>query len=291
LRARAYFDKEEAEPAMKDLNAALKLDQRRSDAYVLRGILYKVRHDYAKSLADYETAIGLNPTDPQPYDVEAYLLSVCPMPKYRDAQKAIGYAKKACELTQWKEAEPIGTLAAAYAEAGQFEEAINFQTKAAEIDPKAVDEKRLVLYQQKQPFRDLNRAKREQPFANQNNFSSKLVVKLGEKVAGRFEINSGGLAGPKIVHADGEQPQEAPDCVWLDFRKDERGYILFIWHSLSKTLEARCLARLKGYDTYFETDILPIPVKVVSPEIWKEPIEELVLFDFKLTDKKRPSVH
>ena len=276
---------------MKDLNAALKLDQRRSDAYVLRGILYKVRHDYAKSLADYETAIGLNPTDPQPYDVEAYLLSVCPMPKYRDAQKAIGYAKKACELTQWKEAEPIGTLAAAYAEAGQFEEAINFQTKAAEIDPKAVNEKRLVLYQQKQPFRDLNRAKREQPFANQNNFSSKLVVKLGEKVAGRFEINSGGLAGPKIVHADGEQPQEAPDCVWLDFRKDERGYILFIWHSLSKTLEARCLARLKGYDTYFETDILPIPVKVVSPEIWKEPIEELVLFDFKLTDEKRPSVH
>ena len=38
-------------------------------------------------------------------------------------------------------------------------------------------------------------------------------------------------------------------------------------------------------------DILPVPIKTVSPEIWMEPIDELVLFDFKLTDKKprRPS--
>src|SRR5207249_3594570 len=70
-RARAYFDKEEAEPAMKDLNAVIKLDQRRSDAYVLRGILYKVRHEYQKSLDDYERAVGLDPTDPRSYDVEA----------------------------------------------------------------------------------------------------------------------------------------------------------------------------------------------------------------------------
>jgi hypothetical protein len=79
--------------------------------------------------------------------------------------------------------------------------------------------------------------------------------------------------------------------VWLDFRQDQRGYVLFICHSFSKTLEARCLARLRGYDTYFETDILPIPVKLVSPEIWKETIEELVLFDFKLTDRKWTSAH
>jgi tetratricopeptide (TPR) repeat protein len=290
-RARAYFDKEEAEPAMKDLNAAIKLDQRRSDAYVLRGVLYKVGHEYQKSLDDYETAIGLDPTDARAYDVEAYLLSVCPTPKYRDAKKAISYATKACELTEWKAAGPIETLAAAYAEAGQFDDAIKWQTKAAQIDPKAVDERRLALYQQRQPFRDINRVKQEQPFANLNNIGDKLAIKVGQKTAARFEISNGKLAGLKIVDANGEQPGKNPDCVWLDFRHDKRGYVLFIWHSLPKTLEARCLARLKDYDTYFETDILPVPVKIVSPEIWKEPIEEVVLFDFKLSDKKGPAAH
>ena len=156
-RAHAYFDKEKAEPAMNDLNAAIKLDQRRPDAYVLRGILHKIDHEYRKSLEDYEKAVGLDPTDPRSYEVEAFLLSVCPMPKYRDGKKAIGYATKACNLTQWKAADSLETLAAAYAEAGQFDDAIKWQAHAAEIDPKAVDEKRLALYQQTQPFRESNR--------------------------------------------------------------------------------------------------------------------------------------
>ena len=51
-RARANFDKEKAEPAMADLNAAIKLGIKQPDAYVLRGILHKINHNYARSLAD-----------------------------------------------------------------------------------------------------------------------------------------------------------------------------------------------------------------------------------------------
>jgi tetratricopeptide (TPR) repeat protein len=290
LRAHGYFDKENAEAAMSNLNAALKLDQRRADAYVLRGIVHKVRHEYQKSLEDYERAIGLDPTDARSYDVEAYLLSVCPMPKYRDAKKAITYATKACDLTQWKNAESVETLAAAYAEAGQFDEAIKFQTKAAEISPKAVDEKRLALYQQKQPFRDSNR--QDAPPFNVANLQNKVVIKLGQKLAVQFKVNGDQIIDPKIVHVDGQQPDRSPDCLWLDFRQDKRGRVMFLWHSFRGTMSAKCLARLKDYDTYFDTDnIRPIPIKVVSPELWKEPIEELVLFDFKLSDTKRPSTH
>jgi len=92
------------------------------------------------------------------------------------------------------------------------------------------------------------------------------------------------LVEPKV----GSAGTRKPNSVWLDFREDKQGRILFVSHSFSRSMQARCLARLKGYDTYFETDILPVPVKTINPEIWKEPIEELVLFDFKLTDSKHP---
>lgn len=280
LRAHGYFDKENAQAAMNDLNAAIKLDQRRADAYVLRGILYKVRHEYQKSLEDYDRAIGLEPTDPRSYDVEAYLLAVCPMPKYRNGKKAIEYATKACELTEWRAADSLQTLAAAYAESGQFDQAVKFQTKAAEIDPKAVDTKRLALYQQKQPFRDSNT--KAETTINAPNLQNKVTIRLGQKLAIHFQLEGDKLRSPRTVGADGQNPDKSPNCLWLDFRQDKRGRVLFLWHSFKQTMRAKCVARLKDYDTYFDTDLLPVAVKTVSPEIWKEPVEELVLFDLKL---------
>jgi hypothetical protein len=53
----------------------------------------------------------------------------------------------------------LGTLAAAYAEAGQFEEAVRYQTRALD-DPALKDDfrtaarQRLELYRHKKPFRD-----------------------------------------------------------------------------------------------------------------------------------------
>jgi tetratricopeptide (TPR) repeat protein len=286
-RGRAYFNKEKADSAMADLNAAIKLDDRNPEAYALRGVLHKINHNYDRSLADYETAIGLDPLNARSFNVEAYLLAVCPMPKYRDGKKAVAYATKACELTNWEDATYVETLAAAYAEAQEFDEAIKFQMKAAEIDPKAIDETRLALYRQRQPFRELNRKGIERAFPNLETIQNKLTIKFGQKLAGQFQVKDRELTDPKIVNADGQKPEKTPNCLWLDFREDKRGRVLFLWHSFPQTMQAKCLARLKGYDTYFETDILPVPVKAVSPEIWKEPIEELVLFDFKLTDLKR----
>ena len=279
-RAHCYFDKEKAQPAMADLNAAIKLNDREPDAYVLRGILHKVNHDYARSLADYETAIGLNPLNPRSYDVEAYLLSACPMPKYRDAKKAIEYASKACDLTKWRGAKEVETLAAAYAEAGQFDNAIKWQMHAASLDANDIDKNRLNLYQQKQPFRDSNRG--DQTTINPSNMQNKVVIKLGQKVTARFQLKDGQPVNPGLVQADGQKPEKTPDCLWLDFRQDKRGRVLFLWHSFPRTMRTKCVARLKEYDTYFDTDIIPVPIKTVSPEIWKEPVEELVLFDLKL---------
>ena len=48
-------------------------------------------------------------------------------------------------------------------------------------------------------------------------------------------------------------------------------------------MRAKCLARLKDYDTYFDTDLLPVAAKAISAEVWKERVEELVYSNLALS--------
>src|SRR5262249_59963477 len=53
--------------------------------------------------------------------------------RYRDRKKAVESARKACELTDWKVPDCMDSLAAAYAETGEFTKAIEWQEKALAI--------------------------------------------------------------------------------------------------------------------------------------------------------------
>jgi Flp pilus assembly protein TadD len=77
--------------------------------------------------------------------------------KHRDGKRAVESATRACELTNWKEANCIDTLAAAYAEAGDFAKAVVWQEKAKALFVSEPDqrtgEEHLKLYQSKKPCR------------------------------------------------------------------------------------------------------------------------------------------
>lgn len=62
---------------------------------------------------------------------------------------------------------------------------------------------------------------------------------------------------------------------------------LKLTNGLPKALRYRAAIRIKGRKDYVETSlILPVMTGLVSYETWQDPIEELVLFDFKLTNEK-----
>jgi tetratricopeptide (TPR) repeat protein len=107
----------------------------------------------------YLAAIKAQPSYAPAYDSLARLLATCSDDKGRDGKRAIEYATTACKRTGWKDFRYVDTLAAAYAEAGQFEQAIRYQTRALEDptlkgDLRKAAMQRLELYWQKKPFRD-----------------------------------------------------------------------------------------------------------------------------------------
>jgi len=88
----------------------------------------------------------------------AWSLATSPFPSLRDGQEAIALATKACESTEWGKATYLDTLAAACAEAGEFEEAVKWQQKAIELAPWDHAERfktRLDLYQNGKPHREI----------------------------------------------------------------------------------------------------------------------------------------
>ncbi len=132
-RGLAEFELKNLEKAISDFSAALALNARYSEAFYNRGLAWAEKKDYVRAFADYEQAIRINPDYDQAYVSRAWLLVSCPDPKFRNAKRAIESATRACELTKWKQPYEIGTLAAAYVEAGDFAAAAKYQSRANEL--------------------------------------------------------------------------------------------------------------------------------------------------------------
>jgi hypothetical protein len=103
--------------------------------------------------------ILLDPKNAGAYDGLAWRLAPCLDASVRNGLEAESVAKKACELTEWKDWSCIGTLAAAYAEAGDFEQDVKCQKKALSMGSLTVTERKeaqeqIDLFQQRNPFRD-----------------------------------------------------------------------------------------------------------------------------------------
>jgi superkiller protein 3 len=90
-----------------------------------------------EAIAQYRAALKSQPEFPEALNNLAWILAANADAQVRNGPEAVTLAERACQLTSSKEAVMIGTLAAAYAEAGRFAEAVTTAEKAAVLADQA----------------------------------------------------------------------------------------------------------------------------------------------------------
>jgi tetratricopeptide (TPR) repeat protein len=156
-RAYALTRQKRYDEALADYDYVVQLDPLDAQAYRLRAGVHVERERYADAIKDYNLASRLFPNDAALNNDRAWLLATCPDDTFRNGAQAVTDATLACELSGWQVYNRLGTLAAAYAEAGDFEQAVRWQRKCLELSPpryRQAQQSRLRLYQSGKPYRE-----------------------------------------------------------------------------------------------------------------------------------------
>ena len=153
-----YYVMDDNDKAILEFDAVIALDQCHVEAHACRGFAWWSKMNYGKALQDFESAVRLNPNDAEACSCLAWVLATCPDGEIRDGGRAVQLARQACDLTNWEGTNFLDTLAAAYAELGEYDEAQRFEimaVEAADYEGKAgsIFKERLELYKQQKPLR------------------------------------------------------------------------------------------------------------------------------------------
>jgi tetratricopeptide (TPR) repeat protein len=167
-RAAVWGEKNDFDKAMADYAVAMRLDPQNSSlAHFNRGLLEQKWGDYESALNDYAEALRLDPENAGAMSCRARIRAACPDASLRDGKLALAEATKACVLSHYGVEAWIDTLAAAYAETGDFEQAVKWQQKAIAmlgiskggLHKPEESKARLELYQAGQPYRETPKPK------------------------------------------------------------------------------------------------------------------------------------
>ena len=101
-----------------------------AEAYDHLGATFAAHGMLVEAMQEYREAVRIHPDDAGALNQLAWNLATCPKPGLRNGREAVQLATRAVELTNGQRPDFIGTLAAAYAETGQFSKAVETAQKA-----------------------------------------------------------------------------------------------------------------------------------------------------------------
>ena len=162
VRGLIHLGRGQVDLAEADLTASLqrRVRQSRDDAFAYRGLIRMSRGDCLPALADFSDSLERNRKLAWGYGAKAWVQSACTNLQQRNATEAATLAQNALALQDhWKFHD---ALAAAYAEAGRFEDSVReVKVALAMLDAsepgsawKAGLQERLNMYETRQPYRE-----------------------------------------------------------------------------------------------------------------------------------------
>jgi tetratricopeptide (TPR) repeat protein len=115
------------------LYTALEIDPNDGDAHYNLGNTFLQMGRASEAIAQYSRALEINPDDTEARNNMAWILATCPDARVRNGPRAVETAERADSLTAGKSPIISATLAAAYAEAGRFADAVKTARRALQL--------------------------------------------------------------------------------------------------------------------------------------------------------------
>jgi len=155
--------------AIKIFGQVVKADPDYWQAYRMRGDTFLAVKEYANAIEDFEKALKLVPLDNEERSAIlnnlSWTLSTSLNDSIRNGKRSLELGLEACELTKYERPHILSTLAAAYAEQGDFDKAVEWSEKAVKLgrekDEPQLDqlEAELESYRKKTPWREKTETK------------------------------------------------------------------------------------------------------------------------------------
>jgi tetratricopeptide (TPR) repeat protein len=143
--------------AIESYSQALRLDPKNAAALRGRADCQLASGKQAAAASDYRQSIQLDGSDVNALNNLAWILATSPDAPLRNGAEAVQFAGQACRATNNARADLLSTLAAAYAETGDFSAAIDWLQRALPIAPASLRRElaeQLKSYESKRPWRE-----------------------------------------------------------------------------------------------------------------------------------------
>ncbi len=147
--------------AIAEFTRALEAGSDPAETHKNLGLACSLQTNAAAAVIHYREALRARPDFPEVLNNLAWILATQSNPDLRQADEALRLALHAAKLTRTNDAPTLDTLAAAYAEAGQFTQAVSCAQFAIQLAQRGAQRQlasqisgRLQLYQAQQPYRE-----------------------------------------------------------------------------------------------------------------------------------------